>query len=507
MIDQIKQEILKEKKNEKTLTENGAVSFRTSGKDLVDLNFKAASYRSKTEEELYKDFTKAFAEDQNLAIKWLFFARDIREGLGERKLFRTIFQYLLIDKEWGGRFERLLAAIPEFGRYDDMISLIGYGNNSDDWIFRHLQERIALDTQLMLEKKPISLCAKWMPSEGATCKKRKMLARIMAQKWGISSRDYRKLINKLKAYLDITEVKTSSNRWGEINYSAVPSRANLKYRTAFYKHDHERYEGFLNSVKKGEAKINSGVNFPHDIVYKYTNGVNAWRNRGLKYDEAIEQLWKALPHYDLSNTLVVADGSGSMTMPIGSSGASALDVAISLAIYCSEKNQGVYRNKYITFSDNPQYVEFDEDDSLCEKIKIAVSHNEVASTNIQKVFEIILNTAINNKLTQDEIVKNILIISDMEFNEATGPYSKDVLFQHIAKLYKDANYKLPKLIFWNVNSRTNAVPIQENENGVALVSGFSPHILKMVTSDNLDPYGILVENLLSKRYENVYWGS
>jgi hypothetical protein len=513
MIDQIKSELQRQEKDTKAYTENGALSFKTSGKKLVDINFKAASYRSKTEQEIYNDFVSAFIENEDLAIKWLFFARDIREGLGERRLFRVVLTHLLAHKGWNEKFERLFKLIAEFGRWDDLLIAFNVKSRPAELFVSNLLEtQIDLDIGNMNENKPISICAKWLPSEGATNANRKLLARQLAKMWGLSSKDYRKKINKLKAYLDVTEIKTSSNKWDKIAYEKVPSKANLKYRAAFYKHDGQRYTQFLTAVEKGEAKINSGVNFPHDIVHAYF-GENMSRFTTFQHisdkDEALEQLWKALPKYELSNTLVVADGSGSMTATIGTTSVSALDVANALAIYCSENNSGVYRNKYITFSNNPQYVEFKEEDSLFEKLNTALLHNEVASTDIEKVFKLILTTAINNKIPAEEIVKNVLIISDMEFNEAVVSYGSNglssTLFQTIEAEYAKAGYKLPKLNFWNVNSRTNTIPVQENENGVALVSGFSPHIMKMVLSEKLDPFEVLIETLNSDRYKEVYW--
>jgi hypothetical protein len=506
MIDQIKQELIKEEKAKKIFTENGAIGYATSGKNLLDLNFKVASYRHESDATIIKDFKEAYKDDINLAIKWLFFARDIREGLGERRLFRTILSDLIKDEDiWANddltnNFKKLLAYIPEYGRWDDLLVAFNTDNKkAQKYIIEFLKKQIDEDIMATIKKQPISICAKWLPSEGATNKARKKLAGKLARAWGMSSRSYRKIINMLKAYLDVTEVKMSANKWDKINYQGVPSKANLLYRNAFIKHDNTRYLEFIEAVKKGEAKINSSVNFPHDIIHKYTEKLG---RRKIALDPAIEILWRALPCYELANTLVVADGSGSMTAAVGGTSVTALDVAMGLAIYCSEKNSDVYKNKYITFSDRPQYVEFKDSDSLLDKIKIAMQHNEVATTNIEAVFDLILKTAINSQLTQEDMVKNILIISDMEFNSAVY-VSKDSLFEYIGKKWADAGYKVPKLNFWNVNSRTNAIPIQENESGVALISGFSTNLLKMVMSDNLNPYEILLETLLSDRYKNI----
>jgi hypothetical protein len=264
-------------------------------------------------------------------------------------------------------------------------------------------------------------------------------------------------------------------------------------------------------VKKGEAKINSSTNFPHDIVHSYLAevSIHSFSRSRPKVDDTLEQLWKALPDYGISDTLVVADGSGSMESTIPESNVSALEVANALAVYCAEHNQGVYQNKYITFSARPKFVDFSGAESLIEKLMIALEYNEVANTNIEATFDLILTTAVENKIPQNEMPRNVLIISDMEFDGATHTYGTrgvdETLFENIARDWENAGYKLPRLVFWNVNGRTNTVPIQENECGVALVSGFSVAIAKMVMSDVLDPWLCLKSVLDSPRYEKVKW--
>jgi hypothetical protein len=505
MIDQIIDVLREREKSLEKVTENGAVGFATTGKHLLDMNFKVASYRSKTDDEIVHDFNLAWAENYEYALKWLFFARDIREGLGERRLFRIAFKNIINKVKISDQIKKVIALIPEYGRYDDLISLFDLRiNKLDEYLIDLLKTQIQSDRENMLANKPISLCAKWMPSEGASSQGRRSLARTIALKWSMSNKKYRQIISSLRSYLDITEIKASSNQWDKIDYEKVPSRANIKYNAAFWKHDDERRQRFIEAVEKGEKKIHSGVNFPHDVVDAYTEKYMSFNYNLKAIDPALEQLWKALPKYDLDNTLVVADGSGSMMSPIGNTNTSALSVAIAIAIYCSENNLGQFKNKYITFSESPQYVIFNEKDSLRAKIELALTHSEVASTNIEAVFNLILDTAVGNQLHTNEMVKNILIISDMEFNDAADPktYSQK-LFNIIENKYALNGYKLPRLIFWNVNSRTNTVPVQSNELGVVLASGFSPAILKMIYSNNLDPYDVLIETLQSERYKPI----
>lgn len=421
------------------------------------------------------------------------------------------------------------------------------------------KEQIDNDAKNFRNKKPVSLLAKWLPSVNLktthekTIRKRinniknmikeatilqlpkheiekkkfeletleeelknieekesNIRAKKIIKQWGITEEFYRKTLSKLRQYIDVTERKMCSNEWDKIKYESVPSRANLNYNAAFLRHDETRRREFLGQVEKGEKKIHAGKLYPHDIVHKYTNG------RGylsVNHDATLEQLWKALPQKEIANTLVVADGSGSMTSTIGKTNVSALDVANALAIYFAEHNKGEFNNTYITFSENPQLVRFNKTDSLHDKIAKALAHDEVANTNIEKVFGLILQTAINNHLSQEEMPKNILIISDMEFDscasagKATRYYGwskpDKKLFKVIEEAYNNHGYKLPKLIFWNVNSRTGTIPMKENDLGVALVSGFSTNIAEMVMNDKLDPLEILLDKLNTPRYEKI----
>jgi hypothetical protein len=199
------------------------------------------------------------------------------------------------------------------------------------------------------------------------------------------------------------------------------------------------------------------------------------------------------------------------------SGVTALEVANALAIYFAEHSSGQFKDKYITFSENPQFVDFSNCDTLHDKLQTALAHDEIENTNIEKVFDLILTTAINNHMTQEDLPKNILIISDMEFDSCATcsatrkdrwGYSPRVrpdnrLFDVIAQKYAAAGYQIPRLVFWNVNSRTGTIPVKENDLGVALVSGFSVNVAKMVMSGKLDPFECLLETLNSERYAPV----
>ena len=471
-----------------SVTENGAVGYRTTGKELLDINFAVSSMRNKSETEIANMFAKAYYENNLLAIKWLFYAGDVRGGLGERRLFKAGMCFLA--KNQREIAVKLLPLIPEYTRWDNYLILLD--TTLCDEVCAILKKQLNSDMENMRNKKAISLCGKWMPSVNASSIMSKHYAKLLIQKFGITERQYRKMLSALRSYTNVVEVKMSNREWSAIDYSAVPSRANLIYNNAFLRNDEARRREYLSKLEKGEAKINSSVLFPHDIVHKYMTG--NWFNIDLKEkDTALEEMWKALPDYvkGKGNTICVADGSGSMTSKIGNTTISALDVANSLAIYFAERSSGQFKDKYITFSSRPQLVDLSSCKSLHDKVGIALAHNEVADTNIEAVFNLILQTAINSNMKQDDLPTNILILSDMEFNVATRSYSRNLnerLFATIAKHYAEHGYKLPRLVFWNILSRTGTIPVKENEFGVALVSGFSPAVVNMVLSNSTDPF-------------------
>ena len=493
--------IKNELNNETKLTENGAVGYRTTGKKLLDLNFAVASLRGASEQTIINKFMDAYWEDPVMAIKWLFYARDVRGGLGERRLFRVVLKQLAKDKPEIIRY--VFNFVPEYGRFDDLWCLLDTDVKND--VISIVKEQLGEDVPNMINGKSVSLLGKWLPSENTSSQATKRYATIIRKGLDMTSRNYRKMLSDLRKHIKVVECQMSAKQWNEIDYETVPSRANLIYNNAFLRNDEERRRAYLGALEKGEVKINAGTLFPHDIVHKYTSG--SWRSYLNNYDAALEGMWKALPDTvkGEGNTIVVADGSGSMTCNIGGgTSVTALDVANALAIYFAERSSGEFKDKYITFSSRPQLVDFSSAKTLHDKIGIALRHNEVATTNIEATFDLILQTAVNNHMAQEDMPKNVLIISDMEFNSAVGyRCANETLFTTIAKKYAAHGYKLPRLVFWNVNSRTGTIPVKENDLGVALVSGFSVNIVNMVMSNKLDPYECLLDVLNVERYQAI----
>ena len=331
----------------------------------------------------------------------------------------------------------LIPLIPEYGRYDDLYILLDTKYRED--VLSYIKEQFYADKKGKELNQPISLLAKWLPSVNTSSIQTKKRGREFAAYFGMTEKQYRQTLSDLRRYLDVVERKMSAGQFGEIDYSAVPSRANLIYKNAFLKHDPERRLAFLESLQKGEQKIHAQVLYPHEIVEAYRDKENRlYYSSTLKeYDETLEQLWKALPENIASDesAIVVADGSGSMFVPIGNGTTSALSVANALAIYFAERCNGEFKDKYITFSRNPQLVNLEKGKNLIEKLQIAYSHNEMANTNIYKVFKLILQTGIKHKMEQNELPQNIIIISDMEF-DSCAEGSNETAFQKIEKEYE-----------------------------------------------------------------------
>jgi len=472
-------------------TENGAAGYVTTGKNIVDMFFKISSYRNMSDADIKRDFSKVYAEDPALAVKFAFYIGDIREGLGERRAFKNIVSWLASVEN----FENLIKFIPEYNRFDTLFVL--RGTVLEDKMVEFVQKQLKADRQ---SDHP-SLLAKWMPSINTSSEKTKELGRWFTSKLDMDERKYRKTLSAIRKKLELVESKMCAGDWDKVNYEHVPSKANLNYKDAFLKHDEDRRRKFLEKVIKGEAKINSGVNFPHDVLHKY-----GWRPS--YKDDAVEALWKNLKNTltdSASNIMVVRDGSGSMTSTIGGTTVTALEVATALAVYFSERQTGEFKDKFITFSSRPEFVDLSNCKSLFEKVRTCASYDDCSNTNIEATFDLVLKTAVANKMKQEEI-PDLLIVSDMEFDYATCDArggASTTLFKHIANKFAAYGYKLPKLIFWNVMSRTGTIPMKENDAGVGLVSGFSTNVIKAVLSNELDPYKAIVKILNAPRYENI----
>jgi len=500
--------------NQHQLTENEALGYRTTGKALLDLNFKASSLRNLSELEIYRQFVPAYYENPLLAMKWLFFLRDVRGGMGERRSFRVILKrFVTVHPDL---VHALIPITAKYGREDDLWCLLETPLKDD--VIDYIKTKLETDKKAMANHQPISLLGKWLPSSYSKKRINRRYAYCIYTGLGIGKNAYDALLKSLRDYLKIVETTISNNHWEKVDYSTVPSKANLKYKDAFLRHDKERRETFLNELMVGNEKINAGTLFVHEIVHAYTTtkevmeelfkGYFYKTNRKVpkEYDATLEALWNNLPKFIAPDqeTLIVRDDSGSMEVCIDpNSKVTALEVATALAIYFAQFLKGDYKDRFISFSTNPKLIDMHNATTLQEKLEICYAHSEVSNTNIEKTFDLILHIAVANNYTQDMLPKNIVMISDMEFDHSTDRRYDDTLFNKIRNKYQAYGYELPRLVFWNICGRTNTVPIKENENGVALISGFSQNILQMVLSGVLDPYLNLVNILNSSRYDVV----
>lgn len=506
------EDIKNELNSELQCTENGALGYVTSGKALLDMNFKTSSMRNMSDKDILALFHEAMAEDPKMTIKWLFFLRDREQGMGERKSFRIMLKNLCEDRP--NLVMKLIPLVPFYGRWDDLWCLLDTNNGK---VFNELidivGDRLSMDLEAMKSNKPISLLGKWLPSLSSKKQENRRWAAKIRKALFLSKEEYRNICTSLRKYLDVVEVKMSDKEWSKINYATIPSRANLIYRNAFLRNDKERRVEYLESLKNGETKINAKVLSATDIVHNYYD-VLGWDNVVKPYDESLEQLWKNLPNYmpDGASAIVVSDSSGSMMTNVGNTNLTAYEVSEALAIYMSERLTGEFRDSFITFSSKPQLINMSNLKSLHEKLKYYDSKSLCDNTNIKAVFDLILKVAVKNGYSQEDLPQNIIICSDMEFDTAQG-YSlfwtindtrcTKADFEVIKDEYAKHGYKMPTLTFWNICGRTNTVPLQENELGVHLLSGFSQAIVDMAFSTKLDPYECLIERLNSERYDMV----
>ena len=479
-------EFLKNEAN-KTYTENGAVTFRTSGRDCLDLFATIGALRRESDDEITERFLRAYAENPDLAMKILFYGRDVRGGLGERRVFRTLLRWLAANEPKS--VIRNLPYIAEYGRWDDVLVLLDTPCRKDALAL--LKKQFEADLAAVNGEGEVSLLAKWLPSVNASNADTVRLAKLLVKGFGMAERDYRKALTRLRARIRILENNLREKDY-TFDYSKQPSKAMFKYRRAFERNDGERYHAFMERVTKGQEKLNTGTLFPYEIIEKAYD----WNGEDRL---SLDATWRALPDFTQDeNALVVADGSGSMYWPDRPKPAA---VAQSLAIYFAERNHGMFHNHFITFSMNPKLVEIKGRD-IVDKARYCASFNECANTNIQKVFELILDTAVKNRVPQKEMPSTLYIISDMEFDSCA--YGADVTnFKYAAELFRKAGYTLPKVVFWNVCSRSQQQPVTMNEQGVALVSGNSPRIFSMVIEGSLDPFAFMLSVINTERYAPI----
>ena len=488
-----------------TTTENGALVRKTTYNSCLDLFALIGSVRNRESKEIITLFEKAYNEDQLTAMKILFYLRDIRGGIGERNTFRVIAKYMAGAHTTSMR--KNLEFISEFGRWDDLYAFIDTSLQNDS--LEIIKKQLSKD----LESENPSLLAKWMPSENTSSSTTRRNATITRKYLKMSPKTYRKTLTKLRKKIDIVETKLCENNYKDIEYDKLPSGAGLKYKDAFFRHDKERYSQFIEDVSTGKTKINSSTLFPYELVREAENFIYYCNNfETILYNDKrtlLNEMWKALPDYVGNNDedcLAVVDVSGSM-------GGTPMQMAISLGLYVAEKNKGAFKNHFITFSKTPELIEIIGDDFV-GKVEFIKSSNWGYNTNLEAVFDLILNVAIKNNLPQSQLPSRLFIISDMEFDDAIqdsfwvtyeNKIYKETLFQTIAKKYKDAGYEVPTLVFWNANSRNDLIPAIEDDGiKVQYVSGASPRTFELLLkNETLTALDLMFEAINVERYNCI----
>ena len=487
-------------------TENGAFAYDSTAQGaLLDLFSQIGALRPRTEREIETKFAAAFREDKLLATKMLFYAGDIRQGgLGERRTFRICLRWLadnhpeIVNKN--------IELIPYFNRFDSWFVLCG--TKCEKLMWENVAKTLASDMKAYNasvgnKHVPISLLAKWMPSENTSSEKTRQMAVKAQRALQLTPRKYRKMLSALRKHINVTERLMSAGEWAKIDYAKVPSYAMHNYGSAFAKHDHERFDAYLKSVKKGEVKINASVLYPYDLVEKYMNT----RELGTYYGDCfvarnenavVEAQWKAMPNYLTKpvNAVVMADVSGSMRgRPMATS--------IGLATYFAQHNTGHYHNQYLTFTSEPKFINIREGASLLECVKKVAEAGVGYSTNLEKAFLAILETAVNYRVPNSEMPKALVVISDMEIDKYMRPGRHWDFLDVMRHRFANYGYALPHIILWNVNARKDTFLSQSED--ILFVSGQSASVFKQLCQnlDGITAYDLMIQTLNGPAYSKV----
>ena len=487
-------------------TENGAFAYDSTAQGaLLDLFSQIGALRPRTEREIESKFAAAFREDKLLATKMLFYAGDIRQGgLGERRTFRICLRWLadnhpeIVNKN--------IELIPYFNRFDSWFVLCG--TKCEKLMWENVAKTLTADmkaynTSTNTKHVPISLLAKWMPSENTSSEKTRQMAVKAQRALQLTPRKYRKMLSALRKHINVVERQMSAGEWGLIDYAKVPSYAMHNYGSAFAKHDHERFDAYLKSVSKGEVKINAATLYPYDLVEKYMGRGYSGRCYGDciindKLDSVVEAQWKALPNYLTKpmNAVVMADVSGSMRgRPMATS--------IGLAIYFAQHNTGLYHNQYMTFTNEPHFVNIKEGASLLENVQKVAAAGVGYSTNLEKAFQEVLDVAVANRVPANQMPKTFVVISNMEIDRYMRPGRHWDFLKVMEARYNAKGYKLPKIVMWNVNARKDTV-LSQDENTI-FISGQSPSSFKALCQnlDGITAYELMLQVLNGKAYAKV----
>ena len=487
-----------------TYTENGALTHKSTMSGLLDLFGMGAAYRTRSDSDCILLFKKAYEENPIYALKCLFYLRDVRGGQGERRFFRVVTRWLADNQTDAMR--RNLEFVPEFGRWDDLYEFIGTKLEED--VFELMRKQLMLDVQC----KAPSLLAKWLKSENTSSSKSRELANKTRMAFHMNHKQYRQTLSTLRERIKVLERLMSENRWDEIEFDKIPSKAGLVYRNAFARRDiiKAKYEHFMKDEK---TTVNAGTLYPYEVVAKAYNltrsnySYSYSRYSGYDFEDnfdsteraAINKYWDNLKDYFNGcslDALCMIDTSGSMW---GTEASAPINVAISIGLYAAERARGPFAGHYISFSRKPQLIETDGVDFV-DKVRRIYSTNLCENTNIEAAFDMVLNTAIKNRCKQSDLPKTIIVVSDMEFDGQRGYYghSNKTLMENIAIKWENAGYQMPNLVYWNVQARQNNIPMTVKD-GISYVSGFSPVLFEQIMKGKT-AFDLMMDKLDSERY-------
>jgi len=460
--------------NQEARTANGMKARKSTAKATVDLFYNIGASRGK---DITREFTAAYVENSDVALRIAQWARDVRGGAGERQLFRDILVHL--EKRDPDAALALLKKIPEVGRWDDIF------------VFQDPVLKSAAYTMLgdaLRERN--GLAAKWTPRKG------KIAAEVRAF-FGMTPKQYRK---SLVALTKVVETQMCAGDWDNINFSHVPSVASRIYKKAFNRHT-PAFAEYVAKLVSGDktVKVNANAIFPHDVLKGVITAYGPSKLDKTETDHVIAQ-WDSLPNYvGDASIMPIVDVSGSMSCPAGkNTNVTCMDVSISLGLYLADKNKGVFKDTFLTFSDKPQLVTLKG--NIVDKVAQMSKSDWNMSTNLHAAMDKILSVAVKGSVPASDMPAMLLILSDMQFNQCAR--YDDSAMQMIERKFEDAGYSVPQIVFWNLNSSDN-VPVAADKSGAALVSGFSPSIMTSLLAADLDqftPEGIMLKTVMSDRY-------
>lgn len=460
--------------NQEARTANGMKARKSSANALVDLFYNIGASRGKN---IVPAFTAAYVQDRDLALRIALWARDARSGAGERQLFRDILTHL--EKTDPESAVRLMNRVPELGRFDDLL------------VFKSQDMKAKAYTLLGDHlRQSNGLAAKWTPRKGE-------VAREIREFFGMTPKQYRKT---LVGMTKVVESQMCANDWDNINFSHVPSQAARIYKKAFNRHS-VKFAEYVAKLVSGDktVKVNANAVFPHEVLKDI---ISLYGRKTLNKTELdhLTMQWEALPNYmNDANILPIVDVSGSMSSPAGKdTKVTCLDVSVSLGLYLADKNKGVFKDTFLTFSEKPELLTLKG--NIVQKVDQMVKSTWGMSTNLHAAFDKILSTAVKNNVPQSDMPSMVLILSDMQFNQCVR--HDDSAMQMIERKYAEAGYTVPSVVFWNLNSSGN-VPVKSDKSGAALVSGFSPSIMASILGadpQEFTPEGMMMKTIMVDRY-------